>query len=247
MTNYKSITNNKIKGKKMLAVLVDPDRVNAEECARVRDKSKAAAVDLFFVGSSILTGDNHGECVSILKKSDIPVILFPGDTMQVSKDADALLLLSLISGRNAEMLIGRHVVAAPYLKRSGLEILSTGYMLIDSGSPTAAGYMSNTTPIPHTKHDIAVATAMAAELLGFKLIYMDAGSGARFPVSTRMIEEVAKNISIPLIVGGGITTPEKAIQNCQAGANIIVIGNAIEKDEELIFDMASAIHSCQTI
>jgi putative glycerol-1-phosphate prenyltransferase len=247
MNLYQSILNNKKQSKKMLAVLIDPDRVNANDCARVRDKSKAAGVDYFFVGSSILTGDNFKSCISILKESAIPVILFPGDTMQISRDADALLFLSLISGRNAEMLIGRHVVAAPYLKRSGLEIVSTGYMLIDSGAPTAAGYMSNTTPIPHTKHDIAVATAIAAELLGFKLIYLDAGSGARYPVNSRMIEEVGKNISIPLIVGGGITTPEKAVENCQAGADIIVIGNAIEKDEELIFDMASAIHSCQTI
>lgn len=247
MKTYSSIVTNKKEKKKMLAVLIDPDRVNEEECIRVRDKSKAAGVDFFFVGSSILTGNNYEKCVSTLKGCGIPVILFPGDTMQVSPNADALLFLSLISGRNAEMLIGRHVVAAPYLKRSGLEVIPTGYMLIDSGSPTAAGYMSNTTPIPHSKHDIAVATAMAAEMLGFKLIYLDAGSGARFPVNGKMIEEVSRNISIPLIVGGGITTPEKAIENCQSGADIIVIGNAIEKDEELIFDMASAIHACQII
>jgi phosphoglycerol geranylgeranyltransferase len=247
MNIYELISERKSLNRKQLAVLVDPDRVNAEECKRIRDKSKAAGVDYFFVGSSILTGENFDKCISLLKQSDIPVVIFPGDTMQMSKEADALLLLSLISGRNAEMLIGRHVIAAPYLKRSGLEIIPTGYMLIDSGSPTAAGYMSNTTPIPHTKHDIAVATAIAAELLGFKLLYLDAGSGARFPVSARMIEEVSKNISLPLIVGGGITTPEKAIENCQSGADIIVIGNAIEKDEELIFDMASAIHSNQTI
>jgi putative glycerol-1-phosphate prenyltransferase len=145
------------------------------------------------------------------------------------------------------MLIGRHVISAPALKRSGLEIIPTGYMLIDSGGPTAATYMSNTTPIPHNKTDIAVATAMAAELLGFRLIYMDAGSGARFPVSSHMIGEVRANINLPLIVGGGISTPEKAVENCQAGADVIVIGNAIEKNEELIFDMAYAIHACQTI
>lgn len=247
MNIYNSILNNKKANKKSLAVLIDPDRVSEAECIRVRDKSKAAHVDYFFVGSSILTGDNYEKCISVLKNSDIPVVLFPGDGMQISEKADALLFLSLISGRNPEMLIGRHVTAAPYLKRSGLEVIPTGYMLIDSGAPTAAGYMSNTYPIPHSKDDIAVATAMAAEMLGFKLIYLDAGSGARFPVSRKMIEQVSRNISIPLIVGGGITTPEKAIENCQSGADIIVIGNAIEKDEELIFDMASAIHSCQII
>lgn len=247
MSIYNTITSNKKSVKKSLAVLVDPDRVGVKDIERIRDKCKAAGVDYFFVGSSILTGDNSEKCVELLRVSEIPVILFPGDSMQISNKADALLFLSLISGRNAEMLIGRHVIAAPYLKRSGLEVISTGYLLIDSGAPTAAGYMSNTSPIPHSKDDIAVATAMAGEMLGLKLIYLDAGSGAKYPVNRRMIEQVSKNISVPLIIGGGITSPEKAIENCYAGADIIVIGNAIEKDEELIFDMASAIHACQTI
>jgi phosphoglycerol geranylgeranyltransferase len=163
--------------------------------------------------------------------------------MQISEKADGLLFLSLISGRNPEMLIGRHVLAAPVLKRTNLEIISTGYMLIDSGSPTSVSYMSGTVPIPHDKEDIAVCTAMAGEMLGMKLIYLDAGSGARFTVSNNMIEEVKKNTGIPLIVGGGIRTAEKAIEICQAGADIIVIGNALEKDPERITDISSAVHA----
>jgi phosphoglycerol geranylgeranyltransferase len=152
-------------------------------------------------------------------------------------------LLSLISGRNAEMLIGKHVVAAPLLKASGLEIISTGYLLIDPGHPTSVSYMSNTTPIPHDKNDIALCTALAGEQLGLKLIFLDAGSGARVPVSKSMTFEVSKTISVPLIVGGGIKTPEKALENCLAGADVIVVGNSIEKNQHLLAEMSDAIHS----
>lgn len=141
------------------------------------------------------------------------------------------------------MLIGRHVITAPLLKRSGIEILPTGYMLIDSGSPTSVSYMSNTFPIPHDKDDIAACTALAGEMLGLKIMYMDAGSGARFPVSKSMITTVRNTINTPLIVGGGIRTAEKAIDQCNAGADIIVVGNAIEKEPSLIAEMAAATHS----
>jgi putative glycerol-1-phosphate prenyltransferase len=173
----------------------------------------------------------------------IPVILFPGSSTQVSKYADALLYLSLISGRNPELLIGQHVVSAPVIKQSGLEIMSTGYMVIDGGAPTTVSYISNATPIPADKNEIAMCTAMAGEMLGMKLIYMDAGSGAKRPITESMIEKVASCIEIPLIIGGGITNPEKAYLNCKAGADIIVVGNAIEKDESLIMEMAAAVHS----
>lgn len=152
------------------------------------------------------------------------------------------MLLSLISGRNAEMLIGKHVIAAPYLKSSQLEIIPTGYMLIESGKPTTALYMSNSTPIPSDKNDIAVCTAMAGEMLGLKLIYMDAGSGAILTIPESMIAKVKKNISVPLIVGGGICTPEKAHSVCCAGADIIVVGNAIEKNHLLVENIADAVH-----
>ncbi|MBK6444109.1 MAG: geranylgeranylglyceryl/heptaprenylglyceryl phosphate synthase [Bacteroidetes bacterium] len=230
--------------RKSLAILVDPDKTSLAQCEKLATQALDAAVDYFFVGSSILTHGDLDACVSVLKKnSNIPVILFPGNTMQISEKADAILFLSLISGRNPEMLIGRHVITAPLLKRSGIEILPTGYMLIDSGSPTSVSYMSNTFPIPHDKDDIAACTALAGEMLGLKIMYMDAGSGARFPVSKSMITTVRNTINTPLIVGGGIRTAEKAIDQCNAGADIIVVGNAIEKEPSLIAEMAAATHS----
>src|SRR5690606_15839987 len=161
----------------------------------------------------------------------------------VSRSADALLYLALISGRNPELLIGQHVISAPFVKQSGLEIISTGYMVIDGGAPTTVSYISNATPIPFNKNEIAVCTAMAGEMLGMKLIYMDAGSGAERPITEAMIAGVANAIEIPLVVGGGITDPEKAYLNCKAGADVIVVGNAIEKDLSLIKDISAAVHS----
>ena len=141
------------------------------------------------------------------------------------------------------MLIGRHVIAAPYLKLYGNEIIPTGYMLIDGGCPTSVSYMSNTTPIPHDKDDIAMCTALAGEMLGLKIIYMDAGSGAINPISKEMISKVKKTVSVPLIVGGGIRTPEKAAECAKAGADIVVIGNALEKNTDNLKEFAEAIHS----
>ena len=161
--------------------------------------------------------------------------------MQVSHDADAILFLSLISGRNPELLIGNHVLVAPMIKNANLEVIPTGYMLIDSGAPTSASYMSQTFPIPHDKNDIAECTAIAGELLGLKAIYLDAGSGARFPVSAGMVNAVKKSISVPLIVGGGIKTAEKAIELSAAGADIIVVGNAIESEPNLLNEIAGAL------
>jgi putative glycerol-1-phosphate prenyltransferase len=180
---------------------------------------------------------------TIKKNCSIPVVLFPGSPDQITPKADALLYLSLISGRNPELLIGQHVVSAPFVKQSGLEIIPVGYMLIDGGSPTTVSYISNTHPIPSNKKDIALCTAMAGEMLGLKLIYMDAGSGAKTPISTEMIQYVSKHIKIPLVIGGGITSAEKAKENCMAGADIIVVGNAVEKDPSLIEAIATAVHS----
>jgi phosphoglycerol geranylgeranyltransferase len=203
-----------------------------------------AQVDYFLVGGSLVISSYLNECVQLIKRScDIPVILFPGSPSQVSKFADALLYLSLISGRNPELLIGQHVVSAPVVKKSGLEIMSTGYMVIDGGAPTTVSYISNASPLPADKNEIAMCTAMAGEMLGMKLIYMDAGSGAKKAISESMIQSVASCIEVPLIVGGGITTAEKAYLNCKAGADVIVVGNAIEKDAGLIKEISSAIHS----
>lgn len=242
------ILRDKKDGRKNFAVLVDPDKTQARKCETLAHESQLAGVDMIFVGSSLLTNNNLDDCIKILKANcNIPVVLFPGSTMQISVYADAVLLLSLISGRNAEMLIGKQVIAAPLLKASGLEIISTGYMLIDPGHATSVSYMSNTIPIPHDKNDIAMCTALAGEQLGLKLIFMDAGSGARVPIHASMLEAVSKTISVPLISGGGIKTPEKALENCMTGADLIVVGNSIEKDQRIIAEISDAVHSCISV
>lgn len=241
---YNSLVERKRHGKKSFAVLIDPDKVDDHKMQQLIGLAVSARVDYFLVGGSLVISNYLDECVQIIKKScPIPVILFPGSPSQISRYADALLYLSLISGRNPELLIGQHVVSAPFVKQSGLEIMSTGYMVIDGGAPTTVSYISNASPLPADKNEIAMCTAMAGEMLGKKLIYMDAGSGAKRPISESMIASVANSISVPLIVGGGITEPEKAYLNCKAGADLIVVGNAIEKDEGLIIEMAAAVHS----
>jgi phosphoglycerol geranylgeranyltransferase len=221
--------------KRQLAVLIDPDKVDEEGVMRIAELVNRYRADYVFTGGSLLTSDFLGTCLKILKETvHVPVIIFPGNTLQVHPDADAILLLSLISGRNPELLIGNHVIAAPALKKSGLEIMPTGYMLIESGKLTSVVYMSNTIPIPSDKPDIASCTAMAGEMLGMKLIYMDAGSGAAMPVPARMIRHVKSNIKVPLIVGGGIRTSDDAIKSWDAGADIVVVGNATEHEPEFI-------------
>jgi phosphoglycerol geranylgeranyltransferase len=242
MELYASMLDRKKAGKKQFAVLIDPDKVGTKSIQNITDRAQEAGVDWFFVGGSLLVQNSLDQCINVLKNhSNIPVILFPGNALQMSNKADAILFLSLISGRNAEMLIGRHVIAAPYLKLSRLEVISTGYMLVESGKPTAVSYMSNSFPIPADKNDIAACTAMAGEMLGLKLIFMDAGSGANNPVSFSMIESVRKSIDVPLIVGGGIRTPENAADAFRAGADMVVIGNAIENDHSLIDRVAEII------
>lgn len=241
---YQHFLKNKQQGQKSFAVLIDPDKVDADKIDQLVTLATESKVDYFFVGGSLIISNNLDECIQQIKSScNIPVVLFPGSPAQISKYADALLYLSLVSGRNAELLIGQHVVSAPFVRKSGLEIMPTGYMVIDGGAPTTVSYISNATPIPSDKNEIALCTAMASEMLGMKLIYMDAGSGAKRPISESMIAMVSANIEVPLIVGGGITDPEKAYRNCKAGADVIVIGNAIEKDPLLIKEMATAVHS----
>ena len=231
------------KTRKRLAVLIDPDKPSDAQMLSIIEKANAADVDFFFVGGSLLVTDSLDHCIKLIKaNSNIPVLIFPGNSLQISKYCDGFLLLSLISGRNPEMLIGRHVIAAPYLKLYGNEIIPTGYMLIDSGKATSVSYMSDTTPIPHDKDDIAMCTAIAGEMLGLKLIYLEAGSGALMPVSTSMITKVSQMIKIPLIVGGGIKTPEMAADAVKAGADIIVIGTAFEKEPDMLQKFAEAIH-----
>jgi putative glycerol-1-phosphate prenyltransferase len=243
MSVYQDIIHRTEQGRKQLAVLVDPDKLLNKDIESLARNAADASVDYFFVGGSLLVNNELDQCIKTLKaNSHIPVILFPGNNMQLSWQADAILFLSLISGRNAEMLIGRHVIAAPYLKLSPLEVISCGYMLVESGKTTAVQYMSNTMPIPSDKMDIAICTAMAGEMLGLKLIYLEAGSGAQHCIPTPMIAQVKQNISIPLIAGGGIRTPEQAQQAAIAGADIVVIGTAFEKNPGLVSELADAVH-----
>lgn len=244
MPVYQSLADKKKKGHKSFAVLIDPDKVSTSSLPETIHLATEAQVDYIFVGGSLVISDHLDACIQQIKSAcSIPVLLFPGSPSQVSKQADALLYLSLISGRNADYLIGQHVISAPFVKKSGLEIIPTGYMVIDGGAPTTVSYISNANPLPADKADIAMCTAMAGEMLGMKLIYMDAGSGAKKAITGEMITAVAKNIEVPLIVGGGIRDAEKAYLNCKAGADVVVVGNAIEKDASLIKEMAAAIHS----
>jgi phosphoglycerol geranylgeranyltransferase len=244
ITIFQSLAEKKQRGKKSFAVLIDPDKATTALIDELLDLSVTAKVDYLLVGGSLVISNYLDDCVQHIKRNcDIPVILFPGSPSQISKYADALLYLSLISGRNPELLIGQHVVSAPFVKQSGLEIIPTGYMVIDGGAPTTVSYISNASPIPADKNEIAMCTAMAGEMLGMKIIYMDAGSGAKRAITEEMIEKVSQHIDIPLVVGGGILHPEKAYLNCKAGADVIVVGNAIEKNASLIKEMSAAVHS----
>jgi phosphoglycerol geranylgeranyltransferase len=242
---YESLIEAKQNGEKRFAVLIDPDKMRLGNMEKVLSLAIEARVDYFLVGGSLVVNDMMDYCLDAIREAsvNIPTILFPGSPQQINHKANAILFLSLISGRNADLLIGQHVLSAPTLKRSPLEVISTGYMLIDGGAPTTASYVSGTHPIPANKDEIAYCTALAGELLGLKTIYMDAGSGAKNPISESMISMVSRAIDIPLIVGGGMRTPEKAAANARAGADVIVVGNAIEKDPSLILDIAQAVRA----
>jgi putative glycerol-1-phosphate prenyltransferase len=244
MPVYQSLLDKKKSGYKSFAVLIDPDKVTSDSLLETVHLAVQAKVDYIFVGGSLVISDHLDACIRQIKNAcSIPVLLFPGSPSQISKQADALLYLSLISGRNADYLIGQHVISAPFVKSSGLEIIPTGYMVIDGGAATTVSYISNASAMPADKPEIAMCTAMAGEMLGMKLIYMDAGSGAKKAITETMISTVANHIEVPLIVGGGIRDAEKAYLNCKAGADVIVVGNAIEKDSSLIMEMANAIHA----
>lgn len=239
---YNQLVERSVKGIKSFAVLLDPDKLDEVSLKRVIDLSDGSNVDYFFLGGSLLSKYNIPEIIKTIKQhSSIPVVLFPGGHLQVEASADAILLLSLISGRNADFLIGQHVVAAPLIKQSKLEILPTGYLLVDCGKQTTASYISNTTPLPHDKPAIAAATAMAGEMLGLKLMYLDGGSGAMQPVDPKMINAVKKAVDCPLIVGGGINSAAKVAAALSAGADVIVVGTGIERDPELMVAISKQI------
>lgn len=234
-TVYDKILTDKAKGKKSLAVLIDPDHLDFAILKHKVELAVKSGIDYFFLGGSLIADDCLDKALDVIKENcSIPTVIFPGAVHQINPKADAILFLSLISGRNPEALIGKHVAAAPILKRSNMEVISTGYLLIDSGKPTTASYISDTTPIPHDKPQIASCTAMAGEMLGLKLCFMDGGSGAQNPVSDKMVHEVRKNVDCPIIIGGGIKTPEKVESLFNSGADIVVIGNAFDENPELI-------------
>ncbi len=222
-------------GDRLLAVLIDPDKADLNHLKKLLQPSHCAKIDLLFVGGSVLTSGNTQQTVRDIKSiCDIPCVLFPGSPDQITPEADAILLLSLISGRNPELLIGKHVESALRLKQSQLEILSTGYILIDGGAPTTVSYISGTTPIPDNKPGLAAMTALAGEQLGKSLIYMDAGSGAKNPIPAEMIQAVRSQIDTPIIVGGGIRSAQGIQHAWDAGANIVVIGNLLETQPEFL-------------
>jgi putative glycerol-1-phosphate prenyltransferase len=241
MQFYQKIVQNKANHNKMLGVLIDPDKYTNEMLNTVIDCAQQTKVSFFLIGGSLVSKNVNDTIQYIKEKSGLPVFLFPGNLLQLCDQADGILLLSLISGRNPEYLIGNHIHAAPFLRKSGMEIIPTGYMLVDTGKRTSVEYISNTFPIPNNKADIAVATAMAGEMLGMKLIYLEGGSGAQEPINSKIISEVKSNISIPLIVGGGIRNAKQASDILSAGADCIIIGNAIESNPKLLFDIAPLI------
>ncbi len=240
----KKIIENKESKKKSLGVLLDPDKLDYDILKNWVGLINQHPIDFILVGGSLISSDFLGQSIHFLKKeTNIPIILFPGNSLHIDNQADAILFLSLISGRNPEFLIGQHVISAPALKRSQLEILPTGYMLVDGGKATTVSYISNTTPLPNDKPDVAAATAMAGEMLGLRLLYLDAGSGAKNPVDKKVIEAVHRNTSVPLIVGGGINTAEKAYIALQAGADVIIVGNALETDKTFLFELSQVMES----
>jgi putative glycerol-1-phosphate prenyltransferase len=227
-------------------VLLDPDKLPHEKIPEFLEQLVKSEVDAILIGGSLILNSDFENFVGEVKKysKNIPVILFPGSVHQVTPKADALLFLSVISGRQAQNLIGNQVLAAPLVYRSGIEAIATAYMLIDSGRQTAAQFMSGSMPLPRNKPDLAVAHALAAQYLGFKLIYLEGGSGADHSVPDELISAVRKMVHIPIIVGGGIISPEVAAKKVAAGATFIVTGNVLEKsdDPHLMQKFASAVH-----
>ncbi len=240
---YQELVRRKSAGIKSLAVLLDPDEISDQSIQYKIERIHSSKVDFIFFGGSLVHNDEANTQIQKIKEyTDIPIVIFPGSSTQIYPDADAILLLSLISGRNPDYLIGQHVQSSFILQRSELEILSTSYMLIDSGRSTTASYISSTTPIPHHKPEIAAATALAGQQIGHGLAFLDGGSGALEPISDVMVEMVAQTISSPLIIGGGIRSAEKVSRVLGAGADLVVVGNALEENFEMLDKLVTAAH-----
>ncbi len=243
MSVYQKLLNVRDEKGAGFLVLLDPDRMSVLEIVDLAKKSEEGGADGFLVGSSLLLSTRFDEAVREIKANvKVPVVIFPGNANQVSRHADAILFLSLISGRNAHLLIGEQVKAAPAIKEFGLEPIPTGYLLIESGGTTSVQFMSDTQPLPRNKPDIAKAHALAAQYLGMKLVFLEAGSGAENPVPDNIVREVKEFVSIPIIVGGGVKDPDVAYAKVKNGASFVVIGNFLEEDDSLIKEFAEAIH-----
>ncbi len=226
---------------KQLSILIDPGKLPTEKLIPIIQSGIDEAIDFFFIGGSLMSNSVLDDTIHLIKsKCDIPCILYPGSTYQISKYADACLFMSLVSGRNPEYLIGQQVISAPLLKRANIKTISTAYMLISDSITTSVAYMSQTFPIPTHKTDIALATAMASDMMGFSCLFIDAGSGANKPIPTEAIQQIATHINKPLLVGGGIDSADKVTEAFKHGADIVVVGNAIENNPGLIKELAFA-------
>ena len=223
-----------LKRQKCIGLLMDPDKYEPDDIKKLKDIKPEHLPDFILVGGSLTSVHPDEMIINIKKSLDIPVVIFPGSLLQITSQADIILFLSLISGRNPDLLIGNHVIAAPHLKQMDIEIIPTGYILINCGAKTSVEYMSQTNAIPSSKTDIVVATAMAGEMLGLKIIYLEGGSGASHPVPPAMIKAVRDAVSVPLIIGGGLRDPEDVKKAYDSGADMVVLGNGYEEDPGLL-------------
>ncbi|WP_394364889.1 geranylgeranylglyceryl/heptaprenylglyceryl phosphate synthase [Polaribacter tangerinus] len=238
MNIYNNILTAKKAGNKLLAVLIDPEKFDLKNSALFFEKVHLSIATHIFVGGSTDANNLTESVVNAIKRvTKLPIILFPGDVSQITNGADGILFLSLLSGKNPEYLINQQIKSVPLLKNSGLEILPTGYILVDGQKETATQKVSNTKPIPQENTNLILDTALAGEFLGKKLIYLEAGSGAKIPVSTKIINLIKSNISVPLIVGGGIRSKKTIEKVFNAGADIVVIGTAFEKNDDFFNDL----------
>ncbi len=245
MSVYEKLFGADTVGAGRFLVLLDPDKLNEVEAVRVAERCQKAGVDGLLLGGSLIFENNFDRWVQALREScSLPLILFPGNGYQISFKAHAILFMSLLSGRNPHYLIGEQVISAPRVRAAGLETIATAYLLIDGGNMTSVAFLSGTTPIPRDKTDIAVAHALAARYLGMRVIYLEGGSGARESVPQEMISAVDEAAALPIIVGGGISSPEEAARKVEAGACAVVTGTIIERDNSsvLLTEFARAVH-----
>jgi putative glycerol-1-phosphate prenyltransferase len=235
---YNNIKNSVSKSEKQLAVLIDPDKMVLEDVSIFMLKlNQSIATHVFVGGSTVDDEATETLVIEIKKHTKLPVVLFPGDVSQITNEADALLFLSLISGTNPDYLIGKHITAVSKLRNSALEVIPTGYILIENGKQTSVEKVTKTKPLPRQNRQQIIDTAKAGELLGMQLIYLEAGSGALHPVPLELIQSIKQELSVPLIVGGGIRSKKQLEEAYNSGADLVVIGTAFEENESFFEDL----------